>query len=438
MTEETPNIRIEVRAGIANQPAVGFTPNEPVEPFTVGRGGSWEVNAPGVADIHAYLYFDGETVFVSSANPQDPAWVNGQPVGADWQPVESGSEIMMGGASLWVVADLPRVPSPDPGVAPIRQRRPKKPPVPVQDEATVMRPVQGPGSVPGPAPLPPRAKPAKPKLKIRQSARENLTSDEEATRFAPIEAGKAPEPPAPPSAVPAGFAPPGVAGSVSTELPPMSQPVVAPPAPWQPPGVTAGPMPPSTAQPMPGPSGPPPPSALFGGQAPAPPPGATVTTQTKGKKKPLDVIKESWKTSSIPQKAILLMMPLAFVAMFVIFQDNEQETEAANPPRAAASVAASSPVATATADVPDAPAEPVVENAPDAGTTEDAPSSDDTKPKLAKGEKTLQREAADALASGSNTKALELYEKLAKENPGNETYAEAVRILRDRAAGGER
>ena len=101
-------------------------------------------------------------------------------------------------------------------------------------------------------------------------------------------------------------------------------------------------------------------------------------------------------------------------------------------------MAASSPVATATAEIPDAPAEPVADSVPDAGVAEAAPTSDDTKPKLAKGEKTLQREAADALASGSNTRALELYEKLAKENPGNETYAEAVRILRVRAAGGER
>jgi hypothetical protein len=160
-------------------------------------------------------------------------------------------------------------------------------------------------------------------------------------------------------------------------------------------------------------------------------------SQTAGKKKPFDVIKDSWMTSSIPQKAILLMMPFAFVAMFVIFQDEEQVTEVAHPAASVASAAASAPVASATTPPvdttpPPAPDAAVVDTTADASAPGDASAA----PKLAKGEKTLQREAADALASGSNVKALELYEKLAKENPNNEAYAGAVRILRDRATGG--
>jgi outer membrane protein assembly factor BamD (BamD/ComL family) len=49
------------------------------------------------------------------------------------------------------------------------------------------------------------------------------------------------------------------------------------------------------------------------------------------------------------------------------------------------------------------------------------------------GGKTLQREAADAVASGAYGRAAELYDQLAKQYPNKPAYAEAAAILRTKA-----
>lgn len=461
MTEDNSNLQIEVRAGYASQTAVGLTANEPVEPFSVGAAGSWQIQADGVADVHAYLFFDGAELFVSSVDPQNPVYANGQPVATDWTPVGPGSEIVLGEARLAV-----RGPSEDLDATSElqasgwgRSARPKPPtPAPDLDEATMMRPMDSPSAEPYPYTAP---DPRKKKLKIRQSARENPHDDGDATRYAPLDAA-APSFPGFKNPPPPGFI--GGEGALppaaSTPPPP---PAAAPPPgpapmPWAPPGVspTAGRQgfaPPGVAPfpggpPQPGgppfPGGPPQPSGFpnSGPQPAAALPGPapitalphvaidprTITTQdTQAKASPLRSLIAQWKNASTPQKAILVLMPFAFASMFVIFDDGDTEASDKPPPTASSSEPAPTPPTppvkpTASASAPAAPVEPPSDN-PDAQPPE---------AELADGEKTKQRYAADALAAGNDEEALVLYEALAGEHPKETAYKDIVRILRAR------
>ncbi len=441
MTEQNRNLQIDVLAGNASQMAVGLTPNEPVQPFTVGTAASWRVEADGVAEVHAYLFFDGVTLFVSCVDPRHPVYVDDQAVGTDWTAVGPGSEILFGSARLGVQGDGLEVmdvePDPDPTAWGQPRGKPPSPSLGMPDEATIMTPMQG-GGVPPPAPRPGSASAKPKKLKIRQSARENPTDDADATRFAPLDMASAPgavptRPPAgliggegalPPAAStppPRAWVPPGVSPQAIPGGPPMPGPIPgSPPMP--------GPMP--GGPPMPGPPmlGPPVSGPMLGTIPVAPPPGAPLAQEPK--KNPLHTVVEQWKIASIPQKAIIALMPFAFASMFIVFDDGDEEETVPSPTPTASSVAQPpKPPPTPAPTPPEVPRDvdasaPVVNTAADAGT--DAP------PPLPKGQKTLQRKAADALAAGSDDEALVLYEELLHDQPGNGAYRDIVRILRAR------
>jgi len=160
----------------------------------------------------------------------------------------------------------------------------------------------------------------------------------------------------------------------------------------------------------------------------APPPGAPLP-QEPTKKNPLQTVVEQWKIASIPQKAIIALMPFAFASMFIVFDDGEEEETDPSPAPTVSSVAAvPTPPPTPTPTAPEVPTEdasaPPVADPADAGA--DAP------PPLPKGQKTLQRKAADALAAGNHDEALVLYEELLHDQPSNTAYQDIVRILRAR------
>jgi|GEM_PF-6888921 len=69
-------------------------------PTSVGTHGMWRVDAPGMRDVHIFLYFDGETLFAQSADSRDPATIAGHPVGTDWIPIAMPCEIAFGGVCL--------------------------------------------------------------------------------------------------------------------------------------------------------------------------------------------------------------------------------------------------------------------------------------------------------------------------------------------------
>jgi hypothetical protein len=58
------------------------------------------------------------------------------------------------------------------------------------------------------------------------------------------------------------------------------------------------------------------------------------------------------------------------------------------------------------------------------------PPSASAEPPLAKGELSLERKAADAVASNDFAKAADLYDQLAKQHPDKPAYARAAEILR--------
>jgi len=166
---------------------------------------------------------------------------------------------------------------------------------------------------------------------------------------------------------------------------------------------------------------------------PVPPESALVTTQSAAKKRgPLQPIFDQWKGASIPQRAILIMMPFAFAAMFVIFDEEQPPppkpgaaaSSASVDHTSAASASAPAPVASA-AKTGAVPAASAPEPPADAGSEQDAG-------ELAEGETTKERKAADALAAGQDEEALALYEELAKAHPDNESFRAAARILRAR------
>jgi hypothetical protein len=56
--------------------------------------------------------------------------------------------------------------------------------------------------------------------------------------------------------------------------------------------------------------------------------------------------------------------------------------------------------------------------------------------KLAAGQKTLERQAIDYVATGEYQKAIGLYEQLARQAPERKEYPEALRILRQKLDAG--
>jgi hypothetical protein len=72
----------------------------PEGPFSVGGVGDWTIAGPTIAAVHAYLYFDGAMLFVSSAIPDDPARLAGVPVSNEWTQLNPPCELNIGGAKL--------------------------------------------------------------------------------------------------------------------------------------------------------------------------------------------------------------------------------------------------------------------------------------------------------------------------------------------------
>jgi hypothetical protein len=56
--------------------------------------------ADGILNVHAYLYFDGQALFVQSADDDNPALVDGRAVGRDWTPVNMPCTISLAAARL--------------------------------------------------------------------------------------------------------------------------------------------------------------------------------------------------------------------------------------------------------------------------------------------------------------------------------------------------
>jgi hypothetical protein len=86
--------------GATATPALMALTNRFPQPMSVGRRGDWRVEGDGVMDVHAFLVFDGRTLFVCSASPWTPAFVCGHPVGSEWTPLGPGGRVALGRAGI--------------------------------------------------------------------------------------------------------------------------------------------------------------------------------------------------------------------------------------------------------------------------------------------------------------------------------------------------
>lgn len=360
---------ITVRTGTAEPTSMSFASGTAVGPLAVGRNATWRVVAPGVLEEHGFLYFDGTSLFLQSANPNAPITVNGAAIPSTWTPVYAPCEIAFGGARLWF----------GPTAASMAPPRPEGPP----SRAGFIPRING------------------------------LDDNDEHTRLQPIEDVAASR---------VGIRRDQVLATLKSPAAPSP---FAPSTEMMGPGPLFGPPPPAS---MPGAPGSQPmvfPDTVAPPDSPPPPPGSSAPQE-----KPPSWIVARWREASGPKKALtFLMVPLVW-AVWVIFTDKPAPPR---PPKvvtsAVASVSAKAPASASAApavEAPPQPVGPVSAPAPSASAKAGAPAPASTA-------KTPQREAADAVAAGAYDKAAKLYEELAKANPGVAAYAEAARIMRAKA-----
>jgi hypothetical protein len=478
------NLRIDLRAGTADQHSVGLSSGTPVEAFVVGTKGSWQIQGTGVGPEHAYLFFDGTTAFVAAISSQYAVSVNGQPVGTDWFSLQPPCEIALGEAKLAVSTDDPTEFSPPPQMeetaAPVPAKgfdkqestavnlNPQKLGLKrksrqLEDEDDIKTRIGSPAGaqfadddvatrIGTPQQL---QQPQKPQRKIdRPSRRIAPKADDEATRMAPIEemVQARPQVQSPeqlPQNYPAPYSPAGAGPYVAPMQPPgfnpqaqapQAFPQAPAPAPWLSPQPAGAPN--AFGPPVPAPPGLPPgvnPArvAEFQGMAPAlPAPGAPQATA--GEPKPPNKVLKAWKDASIPQKFILVLMPFAFAAILVVFREPQQGHSKTAPSATVSAKSAPTASPPPTTSAPTTTAGPsdqtgaVVLSPPP---PPPAPKPDKPVPPLPPGKKkevpkSLERLAADAVAVGNYPEAIKIYDKLAAENPTNPTFKEAARILR--------
>jgi len=484
MAENTGVHIVEIRAGESQRPVLELRPGVVVQPMSIGRVGMWSVDAPGVLDVHAYVYFDGRALFVQSADAGNPAKGNGQAIGTAWQQLEIPCTIEIGRARLVyrtldeldedeedkTVAQpiqIPRQPpqhfTPNAGAFSNRNNGP-------DSDATRLQPM-GAAREPDPTVVSPlemgmsTATPLAGVPKARPAAGMPAFSTDAGPQSQPTTVGQPPAPPPPQNtgyqafgsvqvAVPAPPPAPGpMAQTLNSPLnsplapPTMPQPMMMSPGFGPPPGMPMG-MP-MGYPPGPGGSGPMP--AMMGPPMGAPMGQGTVETgrvqnvpssELKGWAKAV----AEWKEMPPLRKVILGTFPGVLILVYMMMFDTPQPQRRPMP-TGSASVAASasaapsattSSVATGTVAIPATTTVPIVMSAVPTTTTTTPPTT--TAPPVAsakppKGGKTPEREAIELVSQGQNTKAAALYEQLAQEHPDQPAYREAARLLRLRSAG---
>ncbi len=431
--------------------------------MSIGRVGMWPVEAPGVLDVHAFVYFDGNALFIQSADPSNPVKGNGQAIATSWQQIEIPCTIEIGRARL-VYRTVDDMEPAD------------------EDKTTVAQQI--------PVPPPPRAAPQF-TANAGAFSNRNQAPDSDATRLQPM--GREPDPTVvspmeagtPMAGVPKARPAAGMpAWAVKADTAPNSQPTTigAPPAPPPPqnmgyqafgsvqvavPPLPAAPNPmgqtlnsplgmqqqqqqqmmmmqhpgmqPMMMQPtMPGTN------PMGSGQMMALPPGSpaaeTGRVQQPGELQGFARAKAEWNAMPPIRKIIIGTFPGVLLLVYFMLFDDEPQQQARRPrpqPSASASVAAttsatSHPTATTTAST--AVVAPTATATSTSTTT--APTTTASAPPLPKGKRTLEREAIDLVALGQYGKAADIYDQLAAQHPDQPVYREAARILRARGNGG--
>ena len=81
---------IEIETGIGEPAFIPLSMGQELQPISVGKKGMWRIESPRVLDVHAFVYFDGTSLFLQSADESQAASVDGYRVGKAWtEPLPS-------------------------------------------------------------------------------------------------------------------------------------------------------------------------------------------------------------------------------------------------------------------------------------------------------------------------------------------------------------
>ena len=458
---DTPGSHIlEIRAGNSQRSFLELPPGVPVQPMSIGRVGMWQIDAPDVLDVHAFVYFDGRALFLQSASAGNPAKGNGQAIGTTWQQIEIPCTIEIGRARLVyrtvdevdpdgdedkTIAQAVRVPNepaqqfrPNVGMFSNRDKGP-------DSDATRLQPMMrepDPTIIETGTPMAgvPKARPA--------AGMPAWSSSTSGPTSSPTVAGAPPAPPPPQNTGYQGF------GSVQVAMPPapnpmmqtLQAPLLSPLAQQQP---MYGMPPQMMQQPMMHPTMP-------GGSGPNPTIPAAAET---GRVVSQDPLKQGfnralteWRAMPPLRKVIFGSFPgVALLVYFMLFDDDPppQQVRHPKPPPSGQVTSAKTGASTMTAPIVTAPTAVVTATGPTTTTTVITTSTATSPPiptatvtttatataTLPKGTRTLERQAIDLVAQGQYPKAVEIYDQLAQQHPEQPAFKEAVRLLRQRTNG---
>jgi hypothetical protein len=487
---DNPGVQIvEIRAGSSQRPVVELRPGEAVQPMSVGRVGMWQVDAPGVLDVHAYMYFDGRALFLQSADAGNPAKGNGQAIATSWQQIEIPCTIEMGRARLVYrtldeidqdgdedktiaqAVKIPDAPSPqqfrpNTGAFSNRERAP-------DSDATRLQPMNY-MREPDPTVVSPleTGTPAVGVPKARPAAGMPAWSTTGGPPSSPTVAGAPPAPPPPQTGGYQAFgsvqvavrAPPAAPNPMTQTLQaPMQSPLAQQPMYGFPPqmgnpamqmqGGSSGPMPMQMQGQMPGN----PMQNPMQGQMPGNPmqnpmqgqmpigaqgPGAeTGRIQSPSELKGFDRAIAEWKAMPPLRKVIFGSFPgVLLLVYFMLFDDDAPQQQARTKPQpsASASVTSSATPAVSTVPTPIASLSSTLATTIPVTSVNSALTPPPPPPSSAptvKGQPTPLRQAIDLAGQGQYAKAADIYDQLAQQHPEQPAYKEAARLLRLRLGG---
>lgn len=149
---------IEIEAGIGEPAFIPLTLGQELQPISVGKKGMWRLESPRVLDVHAFVYFDGNALFLQSADEATAAMVDGYRIGKAWTELHAPCSIELGGArlrfrSLTAPTDEPETKLATRTAPRIRQGGPDLPPPSQMTMAMDAPPVaMSPGGGPPPVP----------------------------------------------------------------------------------------------------------------------------------------------------------------------------------------------------------------------------------------------------------------------------------------------
>lgn len=91
---------IEIETGIGEPAFIPLSIGHELQPISVGKKGMWRIESPRVLDVHAFIYFDGNSLFLQSADEANAASVDGYRVGKAWTELHAPCKIEVGTARL--------------------------------------------------------------------------------------------------------------------------------------------------------------------------------------------------------------------------------------------------------------------------------------------------------------------------------------------------